>query len=157
MAEPTREEWLRELTSIIKKQINPYIPPLKETLDRVRNLIQASDLPDSTPVAQDALRAAVVLLHACFEDFLRTVAENLLPVTDENALRDIALVGSGRGKTQLQLGQLFRHRGKTVDELIRQSVAAHLERSTFNNMTEVCELLEKLGVLRLGANAPRSG
>jgi hypothetical protein len=134
------------LTAVLQREIGPYVRPLQETLKRIHELIKTSEIVDSEEVGGDVLRAAVVLMHACFEDLVRTVAENLLPITDQNALREIALVGSPRGKSQFQLAQLFAHRGKTVDQLIKESVVAHLERSTFNSMTEVCELFERLHI-----------
>lgn len=78
---------------------------------------------------------------------LRTMAGRLLPSGDESRLNDIPLAGSGssgRGEKFL-LGQLGKHTGKTVDEVIRQSVSEHLERSSYNSTQEIALLLEKLG------------
>ncbi|REJ64902.1 MAG: hypothetical protein DWQ31_20000 [Planctomycetota bacterium] len=47
---------------------------------------------------------------------------------------------------RILLGHLHEHRGRTVDELIEESVAAHLERSNFNSSTQVAGLLEGLGL-----------
>jgi hypothetical protein len=38
------------------------------------------------------------------------------------------------------------HRGKSVDEVIHESVSEYLEHSNFNSTTEIASLLETLGL-----------
>ena len=38
------------------------------------------------------------------------------------------------------------HRGKTVGQLIDESVGDYLKRTTYNNTTEIASLLEKVGI-----------
>jgi hypothetical protein len=99
---------------------------------------------------EDVLRAAVVFLHASLEDFLRSVASSLLPTASETALNEIPLKsGSRNGRPEkFLLGALTRFRGKSVDQVIRDSVASHLERSNFNDVQEIARLLESLGLQR---------
>lgn len=59
-------------------------------------------------------------------------------------LNDFPLVGSQAKK--FHLGELAGHRGKTVDDVIRTSVLATLERSNYNNPGEVRNLLRSIGV-----------
>lgn len=84
----------------------------------------------------DVLRAAVVLLHAALEDMLRSLAYWRLPHAPANVLDEIPLVGGTAMK--VTLGALSTHRDKTVDEVIRTSTVASLERSNYNNPGEVC-------------------
>lgn len=96
----------------------------------------------------DVLRAGVVLTHATLEDFLRTIAGWKLPDAEASDLNSIPLAGCDprNRATKFQLGDLADHRGKTVDELIAESVANTLEYSNYNNSTEVASLLRSVGV-----------
>jgi hypothetical protein len=155
------ERFMR-LKAVIQRDLEPYLPQLQESLSRVGQLLSLASIlatspgkintehggPSNKAQAEDILRAAIVLIHSCLEDFLRTLAERILPERDELALKDVALAGLDRGKSQFHLGHLVQHRHKTVDALIRESVSGHLERSTFNNTTEVAHLLERLNLDR---------
>jgi hypothetical protein len=125
--------------------LQPYYSQLLETVDRTRTLISAARLL-SPGVADDVLRSAVVLTHALLEDFLRTLTRRLLPKADMPALKEIPLAGLDGRKFQFHLGHLVKHRGKSVDEVIQQSVDEFLERSTFNNTTEIARWLAMLGL-----------
>lgn len=157
MADEDKQRRLRrrQLTALLK-DLEPWLSRMRESTQRAEGLVKlASDVgafgeagyPKAEEKADDILRAAVVLIHAYLEDFLRTMAGRLLPSADENRLNDIALAGSGgsgRGEKFL-LGQLAKHKGKTVDEVIHQSVSEHLERTNYGNTGEIALLLEKLG------------
>jgi hypothetical protein len=88
----------------------------------------------------------VVLTHAHLEDSLRTLAETFLPLASEEALNNVPFVGTPGRPEKFFLGKLAKHRTKTVDELIRESVREHLDRSNFNNVTEIASLLQGLGI-----------
>jgi hypothetical protein len=90
----------------------------------------------------------VVLLHASLEDFLRSLARAYLPSAGPDVMNRIPLKGTGRAgrPDKFSLGHLDQHRGKTVDELIDESVEAYLERSNYNNTTEIVSLLENLNI-----------
>lgn len=94
--------------------------------------------------ATDVLRAATVLLHATLEDVLRSLAYWKLPQANVAVLEKIALVGGTA--TKFNLGELASHRGKTIDEVIKESTDASLERSNYNNPKEVIQLLESIGL-----------
>ena len=93
----------------------------------------------------DLLRAGVVLLHASLEDVLRSVSEWKLPAAPPEALKEVPLIGQGK-KTNFNLGDLAASRGRTVDDVIAESVVAHLERSNYNNVGEVVALLGSIGL-----------
>lgn len=126
----------------------PYFSRLADNVNTVSRLVKLSgeDLKERE-VGQDILRAAVVFTHANLEDFLRTLASEFLPIGDENCLKEIPLAGTGGfGRSEkFVMGQLAQHRGKTVDEVLRQSVSEYLSRSNYNNTTEIAQLLTKLG------------
>lgn len=140
------------------KDLEPYTARLTEGLERVNKLLLTASHLTNPPslaagqmdeltreAAQDILRAAVVLMHAYLEDFLRTIALALLPSGDENCLSDIPLAGVPGRQEKFPLGKLVYHRGKSVDEVLRQSVPEYLDRSNFNSTGEIALLLEKLG------------
>ena len=91
----------------------------------------------------DLLRAAVVLLHASLEDVLRSVAEWKLPAARPDALAEIPLAGTKRG-ARVGLEELATHRGRTVDDVIADSVREYLERSNYNHPGDIKTILEKV-------------
>ena len=96
----------------------------------------------------DLLRAAVVFLHATFEDYLRTLSGIYLPTANAKALDDIPLAGIGENKRpeKFLLGALAQHRGKSVDQLIDESISCYLLRTNYNDTTEVASLLTSLSI-----------
>ena len=135
----------------------------REGVQRVLELLEfANDLVERNPPSitpetekdkarrdayfQEMLRASVVLTHAHLEDYLRTLAETLLPEADEDTLNAVPLVGLPGRAEKFPLGKLVRHKGKTVDDVLRESVREHLANRTFNNRGEIERLLEALGL-----------
>jgi len=124
---------------------------LGANLDRVRAIVEvyqerAGTGPGRRSVATvDLLRAAVVFLHATLEDVLRSALEWKWPQsTAREHLADIPLVG--HRKPKIELADLLPHRGKTIDDVIRQSIETQLERSNFNNVGEVKAALKRAGL-----------
>jgi hypothetical protein len=138
------DEILPVITNLMLSEIGPYLDNLQESLERIGALVSAAETMSGVS-AGDALRASVVLLHASVEDFLRTIAASLLPKASETALNEIPLVGlKGRPKN-FALGKLVQHRGKTVDDVLRESVSEYLDRSSYNSTQEIASLLQMLG------------
>ena len=136
------------------ESIAPYIDNLVQNLGRADNLVDIyNDLYGKTKGRKsvhkvDILRAAVVFTHAALEDFLRSVAATYLPKADEKVLDTIPLVGlssSGRPE-KFFLGKLASHRGKSIDQVIDESVVQYLERSNYNNTQEIAALLSSIGL-----------
>lgn len=124
---------------------------LGANLDRVRAIVdvyqdRAGVGPGRRPVATvDLLRAAVVFLHATLEDVLRSALAWKWPqTTAPEHLTDIPLVG--HRKSKIELADLLPHRGEAIDDVIRRSVEAQLERSNFNNVGEVKSALDRAGL-----------
>lgn len=144
------------LENIVRKVLKPYLDRQKESFARVDELLSvARDMPSlpfalagphsQQAVAQDMLRAAVVLIHAYLEDFLRTIARALLPEASAECLDKIPLAGLSGRPDKFSLGKLVRHKGKLVNDVLRESVSEHLDQRTFNNKGEIANLLETLG------------
>jgi hypothetical protein len=118
---------------------------------RVKNLVGIYRVHLSGPgkgrrghLETDVLRAATVLLHASVEDVLRSLAYWKLPTAAATSLENIPLVGGVA--TKFNLGALAAHRGKSVAEVLKESVDASLERSNYNNTNEVSSLLGSIGL-----------
>ena len=96
----------------------------------------------------DILRTIVVFLHATFEDVLRTMARQRIAVAKSQVLDKIPLVGTSRsGRAEkFHLGALNAHRGKTVDQLIHESVENYLDRESFGSCGDVDEVLTQMGL-----------
>src|ERR1017187_8297396 len=153
------------LRALINKLLGPYSALQQESVQRVIRLLtfsttlelrlrhqpstiatsRSGPLKMQAEAVQEMLRAAVVLTHAYLEDYLRTIGEALLPECDEDTLNAIPLVGLPGRPERFPLGKLVRHKGKQVDEVLRESVREHLSRTTFNNKGEIVRLLEALG------------
>jgi hypothetical protein len=136
------------------KILMPFLRRLHRNMARTDQLLNTSQqigtIKDdrSVAAADDVLRAVVVFLHATLEDSLRSLAMLYLPVSGEEQLNGVPLIetGSAGRPEKFFLGKLATHRGKSVDEVIELSVAAHLARSTYNDTTEIASLLKSLGM-----------
>jgi hypothetical protein len=121
----------------------------QENLSRIRSLVEAyKSRPGGgrRSVRQtDLLRGAVILLHASFEDLLRSLCEWKMPAASPEAFSEVPLMET-RGKTRFGLPELAAFRGKTVDEVIEQSVLEFLEKSSFNHPGDVRAVLVTIGV-----------
>lgn len=150
---------LQQVTDALRLEMEPYYKRLKQDFERLKALVSLSielrtppiTLAEQIDVAEssdDVLRAAVVLAHAHLEEFLRTLAAIFLPIANEQVLNGIPLAGTtqtGRPE-KFFLGRLLRHKGKLVDEVIRESVEAYLDKSTFNSVTEIVSFLRAMGL-----------
>lgn len=120
-------------------------------LDRVKNLMSLyDDAVDGRTVkhqapASDILRAAVVLLHAIMEEYVRHVGTGALPVADSQQLAQVPLVGQQRG-SKFDLGALAAHRGRTVDQIIAESVRYYLAQKSFSSLGDILRLLDAAGI-----------
>jgi hypothetical protein len=147
----------RLLRKEIEAGLNPYFDRIEKGLARLLKLVSAAvgmkavaaemNIDEARfDVSDEVLRSVIVLNHAYLEDFLRTVALVFLPVAKGSALDSVPLAGTEGRAEKFFLGTLTKHRGKTVEELIRESVAEHMERRTFNDVTEIMRFLEGLGL-----------
>lgn len=103
--------------------------------------------------ANDILRAATVLLHASLEDLLRSIARWRIPIAGDPVLNKVPLAGSPGRFEKFGLGALAAHRGKTIDEVIRESVREHLERTSYSSTEEIGSFLQAIGVAVAQVNA----
>ncbi len=132
-------------------------------LGRVTSLVDLYDTRVSgsgrVPVADtDLLRAAVVFLHATLEDLLRSALDWKLPAAAPEHLADVPLVGCDKGGREpwCDLSDLARHRGKTVDDVLVESVTAYLDDSNFNHPGQIEAVLGRLSVSPAALNPYRS-
>lgn len=129
----------------LERLIRSYALRVTENFGRVKSLINLSETRDAH-TKQDVLRAAVVFLHATIEDLLRFLGSACLPRAGADVLNRIGFVlGDDRLADKIQLGTLSRHRGKTVDELIDNSVSAHLDRRSFSSTNDIATHLADCG------------
>jgi hypothetical protein len=139
-----------DLKIAVQEVLEPYFKRHHDQVTRMFALLtfQLKHPPESAEVAQDVLRAAVVLVHATLEDFLRTIALQLVPSLDEKFLNQVPLAessDSGRAEKFL-LGKLTNFRGNTVNEVLEKSVRKYLARSNFNNVDEIAAFLRSLEI-----------
>jgi len=124
----------------------------RANITRVRSLLGVYEVVATGPAQPttehtDVLRSGVVLLHASLEDLVRSSSEELLPLQDAEVLNEIGFPdGSDKTKAKFTLGELHPYRGLTVDDLIRKAVAARLQRSNYNNVSELSAALQRIGL-----------
>lgn len=97
----------------------------------------------------DLLRAAVVFLHATLEDLLRGLAQLYLPNSNSDALDAIPLVSLAKRHTRpdkFALGALSSHKGKSVDQLIQESIDEYLSRVSFNDTNDIAAHLASISI-----------
>lgn len=120
-------------------------------LARVRNLLEIYDYARKTLPLQrsappsDVLRSAVVLLHAILEDCLRHVARELLPRGTPAAFAEIPLPIAGR-PVKFGLGALAEYRGRSVDDVLRLAVEAHMSHQSFGSIARIQAILSNCGL-----------
>ncbi|MBI5695602.1 MAG: hypothetical protein HZC51_07675 [Nitrospirae bacterium] len=127
---------------------------LDRNLKRVDNLVSVSMPKVSTGRGRksvedtDVLRAAVVLLHASLDDFLRSIAILRLPKsTNSDVLEKYSLLGSkGNKEQQLNLKNLFANRTKSINDYITDSIESYLDLESFNRIKDITDLFLFIGI-----------
>ena len=145
------------------RYIEPHIDRLVENLGRIYNLVRVheqfhggAEIKEEDTHKTDILRAAVVFVHASLEDFLRSLAATHLPQAGEDVLNTIPLKGlnsSGRPE-KFFLGKLVAHKGKSVEQVIEESVVQYLERSNYSDVQDIASLLSSIGIDVSKVNEP---
>jgi hypothetical protein len=159
LSEDDKAEIKQVLEKEIESGLNPYFDRIDRGLFRLFRLVaaavsmravavemKATADQNYIDVSDEVLRSVVVLNHAYLEDFLRTLALTFLPISSESDLNKVPLAGTEGRAEKFYLGALAKHRGKTVEQLIRESVSDHMEQRTFNDVTEIMRFLESLGL-----------
>lgn len=151
-----------EFRKSVQADMEPYVKHAKEGFNRTFKLLElatnyrptAADVLAGKPTAaaqltsDDIFRAVVVLTHAYLEELLRTLGRTFLPIATESVLNNIPFVGSTDGSRieKFSLGKLAQHKGKSVNDVIRESIDEYLARKTFNSVKEVSSFLIQIGV-----------
>lgn len=132
--------------------MSEHLVRFDRNIRRVDNLCtlfeRAKESPRRPSITEaDILRAAVVFLHSSFEDYFRGVLSQWLPIKgDEKALDKISLLNSENRAEKFPLGTLKAFEDMTVAELISKSIQQHMQRVSFNNMTDICTWGKKIGL-----------
>lgn len=114
-----------------------------ENLERVRNLVtiyQSLGAGEKRQGKHDAdlLRAAVVLLHATLEDFIRVLVSWKLPHATPEQIK--------KSDLRVPLYQLANNRESMVGAFLVKSIEDVLSRSTYNNKDDVRKSLKSIGL-----------
>ena len=126
----------------------------EQNMRRVENLVTLY-----TPAGQgrqplnqtDLLRAAIVMLHASLEDFLRELQLFTLRDASREALARYSLPGrGGKDVVKFTVADLSDYQDLKVIELIEKSAREyHMNHSTFNSGAQVVGALQNAGIDRL--------
>ena len=151
---PMQKEDSSEEISIDWDRVAPHFTRQGATLMRVHNLVCLYDRlikevdgenKEDKLDAGDILRSAVVLLHASLEDLVRTYAATFL-TRDEELFKEVGLVGKPPN-SRICLGDFVKHRNKSVDELLEESIHSWLHRSfTISSNRDLIDMLKRLKI-----------
>jgi hypothetical protein len=145
-----------DLNAVTQPQKNK-LQPIKETIYQERQRIGAvveavskeeQKLKVTQMAAPEILRAIVVFSHAILEESLRKILRLGLNSASSEVLDSVPLIGIsqiGRPK-KFGLGELNKHRGKAVDELIRESIDEYLDQISFSSTRIIVGWLEQIGI-----------
>lgn len=127
--------------------LNNVSEMLNTNLSRVDNLVSlyGTSSRGRTAVKEaDILRAALVMLHASLEDYLRALLIWKIDQFEEEILDEFGFnKKKKRSADKISLGELSRHREKSVAEVIDESVRSQLEEyQSFNNLGDVKKALQ---------------
>ena len=130
---------------------------IDSNLSRVSNLVELykpSGQGRQPTQKTDILRAALVLLHASLEDFLRSLMVSKASQFDKVTLDKFPLLGSrNRNAQKFTLGELLAHREKSVEKLLTASVEDNLQKyGSYNDLGEVKDVLIKCGASPANVN-----
>ena len=126
-----------------------------KNLERVKSLhslytkLKKEDLKDSKDYRlTDILRAEIVFLHSSFEEYFRGVLIEWLPIkASSETLKEFPIsLKAGKKAEKLFLSDLANYRGKTIDEIIRESILETMQLKSFNNEEEIRSWCSKLGI-----------
>jgi hypothetical protein len=108
----------------------------------------AVELPQETEeqqrIADDIVRAAIVLAHAALDDFIRSIGRVRYARLKGQLLKDVPL--PGEKDTKFNLAAIAEYGDRTVDELIQESLDAYFARKSFNSASEVFGFVKALGI-----------
>jgi hypothetical protein len=126
-----------EIAKFMAEQLDQFTSNIQRSkmLVELYNTI-SKEHPDAKTIhSTDILRAAVVFLHAALEELLRSLTIATFPLADATVLNEIPLIGHGRSfrPEKFLLGDLIKHRDKTVSGLIDDCVQQYAARLTYNN------------------------
>ena len=125
---------------------------LDRNIERVENLAalyQAEGKGRRGVQDTDVLRAAVVLLHAGMEDYLRSLLIWKADTFGPEVLKDYRLQLGEEWKDKVALQDLHALRGRSVDDIIALSVQAQIRRyQTFSDIGAVKKALERCGIAK---------
>lgn len=113
------------------KRFTSILGPVK----RIRECLPPEQ---SEAFLDESVRASVVLLHATFEDFMRELCRIMSKGLDERLLIKIP-------QEKISLVSLAQHRGKTVEDLIFDSVSSYLDRKSLSSLNDLSYFIELLG------------
>jgi hypothetical protein len=97
----------------------------------------------------DILRAAVVLLHASFEDLIRSTEQAMFETYSDEIWKTVKFPGvtdREPDRDRLRVCDLRKYKGMSVDFLIAETVAGHLNKKTYNHVEDLTAFITALGV-----------
>lgn len=96
----------------------------------------------------DTLRAAVVFLHSAFEEYFRSVLIEWLPIrASSETLKQFPIATkAGKKAEKIFLNDLIDFRGKSVDDIICESVAESMKLRSFNSEEDIRSWCCKIGI-----------
>ena len=110
---------------------------------RLHKIIDDSEFID---YMNDVVRAAIVFIHSALETSLREIIRVSLKAKDLDIsyIPLVALDEIPSRKEKYTLKDLATHRGKTIEQVINESIDQYLRTLSFNNTTDIANGLKKI-------------
>jgi len=96
-------------------------------------------------VVHDMVRANLVLLHSSFEDSLRSLQIELVPL-DSGALRKIPLTLPNGDSEKIKIAELLEYKNLSIDDLIRACIRNYFDHWTLSKVEHLFGFLERLSI-----------
>ena len=134
--------------SVEKNQYDEGVSRVSSLLALYENLQKEGSIRKSKEIRPtDILRAALVLLHSAEEDYFRNILVHWYPLkADSKAMSEVSLAGSDGRTSKYSFDRFASFSGKTVDEVISESVREHFSRMSFNSYKDIDSRLKKIGI-----------
>jgi hypothetical protein len=97
----------------------------------------------------DILRAAVVLLHASFEDLIRSTEQAMFTRYSDEIWKTVKFSGltdRDPDRDRLTVCDLRKYMGRSIDDLIDETITDHLNKKSYNHIEDLTRFLQAIGV-----------
>ncbi len=154
----TNESTASRIQTVILEELEPVVQisrisslNITRALHLLKNSVAIEKLIEGNKeyikTVYDIIRATIVFLHTSLETTLREVLRLKLKFNGD--ISTIPLVNKSNSpnrKEKFSLSELAQHRGKTINDVIEESIDQYLSGISFNSTTEIADYLSRIDI-----------